>query len=107
MEFVKLQHMTPGERTQAIFGLDKNKVFESDVFLCVLDGRVPDEGAALELGLALAHRELTGKKELLSDCFTDVRASFLDQQLNPMIAASFDHIVHTEDELVEYVRGHI
>jgi hypothetical protein len=30
------------ERRRAKFELDKQKVFESDVFLFVLDGRVPD-----------------------------------------------------------------
>src|SRR3989338_7282684 len=92
MEFARMQQMTPREKTQAIFKLDHDKVFASDVFIVVLDGRVPDEGAALELGLAYAHRELTGKKRLIVGLFTDVRASFLDQQLNPMLEFPLDYI---------------
>src|SRR5690348_218703 len=48
--------MSDDERRQAIFQLDKQHVFACDIFLFVLDGRVPDEGACVELGLAYAHR---------------------------------------------------
>lgn len=44
--------MTPEERRHATFHLDKAKITEADVFLFVLDGRVPDEGACVELGIA-------------------------------------------------------
>ncbi len=57
--------MSAEERRRAMFELDKRKVFECDIFLFVLDGRVPDEGACVELGLAHAHKELLGAKRLL------------------------------------------
>jgi nucleoside 2-deoxyribosyltransferase len=34
---------------QAIFDLDRDNLFTCDVLLCILDGRVPDEGMAVEL----------------------------------------------------------
>jgi nucleoside 2-deoxyribosyltransferase len=37
--------MTSEERRQAMFHLDRSTILDSDVFLFVLDGRVPDEGA--------------------------------------------------------------
>lgn len=42
---VPYDRMGRDERRLAMFELDKGKVFERDVFLFVLDGRVPDEGA--------------------------------------------------------------
>ena len=44
------------EQRQAIFTLDRDKILEADVFLFVLDGRVPDEGACLELGIAYGQK---------------------------------------------------
>jgi Nucleoside 2-deoxyribosyltransferase len=37
--------MAPEERRRAMFELDRSRILDSDVFLIVLDGRVPDEGA--------------------------------------------------------------
>ena len=50
--------MTNDERRQAIFSLDRDKVLEADIFLFILDGRVPDEGACVELGLAYGQKHL-------------------------------------------------
>ena len=41
---------TPEERRHAVFHLDKTRILDADVF--VLDGRVPEEGACVELGIA-------------------------------------------------------
>src|SRR5258708_36900365 len=49
--------MTVEERQMAIFHLDKSKILVSDIFLCVLDGRVPDEGGGVERGLAYCQTE--------------------------------------------------
>jgi nucleoside 2-deoxyribosyltransferase len=51
--------MTNDELRQAIFAVDQHKGLEADIFLIVLDGRVPDEGACVELGI------LYGQKHLL------------------------------------------
>ena len=105
MEFAKLQGMSPQEKTAAIRELDDAKVFGSKIFLCVLDGRVPDEGAAFELGMAYTHRQFTkeGKDRIMVGLLTDMRASFLDQQLNPMLER-FEYIARSEDELLNYLK---
>ena len=45
------------DRRRAIFARDQSEVFAADLLLAVLDGRVPDEGVAVEIGLAWAHRD--------------------------------------------------
>lgn len=42
----------------SIFEKDARAVAECDVFLCLLDGRAPDEGTCVELGMAYAHGKL-------------------------------------------------
>ncbi len=92
--------MAADERREAMFELDKRKIFESDIFLFVLDGRVPDEGACVELGLAHAHKELRGTKKLLVGLHTDARAVFLSSKLNPMLRVPLEHVAEAEDELL-------
>ena len=93
--------MSKEERRQALFELDKSKVFACDIFLFVLDGRIPDEGACVELGLAHAQRELQQPQKFLLGLQTDVRAAFLGSKLNPMLRVALDKIVDTEDEVLE------
>jgi hypothetical protein len=40
--------MTPVERRRAMFEFDRGRILDADVFLFVLDGRVPDEEAPAE-----------------------------------------------------------
>ena len=42
------------EARKHIFNEDIKAVYDSDVILCLLDGRVPDEGMCIELGIAFA-----------------------------------------------------
>jgi nucleoside 2-deoxyribosyltransferase len=98
--------MKADERRRAMFELDKRKIFESDVFLFVLDGRVPDEGACVELGLAHAHKELQGTKKLLVELQTDSRAAFLGSKLNPMLRVSLERVVESEDELLKVLEDY-
>lgn len=108
MEFAKLQNMSSEEKSAAIRKLDDAKVFGSKIFLYVLDGRVPDEGAAFELGMAYAHKLFTeeGKNRIIVGLLTDVRASFPDQQLNPMLER-FEYIAHSDEELLNYLKEHL
>ena len=87
-----------------IFHLDKSRVFEADIFLFVLDGRVPDEGACVELGLAYAHKELQGSSKLLIGIQTDVRAAFPEAKLNPMLKIPLAHIADDEEELLSVLK---
>ena len=98
--------MKADERRRAMLELDKGKIFESDVFLFVLDGRVPDEGACVELGLAHAHKELQGTKKLLVGLQTDSRAAFVGSKLNPMLRVPIERVVEAEDELVKVLEDY-
>jgi len=92
--------MTEDEIIQAIFTLDRAKVLESDVLLFVLDGRVPDEGACVELGLAYGQKYLLHKSKLLIGLHTDARAAFKWAKRNALIDGALDCIVRDEDELL-------
>ena len=94
------------ERRRAMFELDRRKIFECDVFLFVLDGRVPDEGACVELGLAHAHKELQGTKKLLVGLQTDSRAAFVGSKLNPMLRVPLERVVEAEEELLRVLEAY-
>jgi len=94
----------PDERAKAIFELDRDKVFESDILLFVLDGRVPDEGAAFELGLAYAQKQLQHKKYSLIGYMTDRRVAFRDRPINAMLAGALEHIFTLEDDLLAFLK---
>ena len=98
--------MSADERREAMFELDERKIFECDIFLFVLDGRVPDEGACVELGLAHAHKKLLGTKKLLVGLHTDSRAAFLSSKLNPMLLVPLEHIAGAEDDLMKVLEDY-
>lgn len=84
----------------------KPKSWRRDVFLFVLDGRVPDEGACVELGMAHAQRRLEGDEKLLIRLHTDTRAAFLGSRLNPMIRVSLDRIAEDEGSPMEILEDY-
>jgi nucleoside 2-deoxyribosyltransferase len=88
--------MIPEERRLAMFRLDEPKILDCDIFLFVLDGRVPDEGACVELGIAYCPREPQDGEKLLIGLHTDTRAAFLGSRLNPMVRVPLDYVVHEE-----------
>jgi nucleoside 2-deoxyribosyltransferase len=94
--------MTNDERRQAIFGVDRDKVLEADVLLFVLDGRVPDEGACVELGIAYGQKHLLQRDKLLIGLHTDMRGAFefAGAKLNAMIHSALDGITDNEDNLM-------
>ena len=92
--------MTRDERRRAMFDLDVAHVLACDVFVIVLDGRVPDEGACFELGLAYGQRRLGGAEKRLLGLHTDARAAFLGAKLNPMLAVALEGVVSDEDALL-------
>lgn len=96
--------MTTEERARAIFGMDLKRIEGTDIFLYVLDGRIPDEGAAVALGLAYSHKKHVNNKQQLIGLHTDKRAAFIDEKLNPMIFSSLDYIATSEEDLLEYLR---
>jgi nucleoside 2-deoxyribosyltransferase len=96
--------MEPDERRSAMFDFDRDKILDSDIFLFVLDGRVPDEGACVELGIAYAQKYLENKKKTLIGLHTDSRAAFMGSKLNPMLNVALDYIVSNEEELINILK---
>ena len=80
IEAVKLEGKTEEEVVRMIFELDVREVRNADIVFMNLDGRVPDEGACVELGIAYG----IGKR-----CYgikTDARIAETMFELNPMIS---------------------
>jgi len=96
--------MAAEERARAIFDLDKHQLLETDVFLYVLDGRIPDEGAAVALGMAHMHKTTHKESMCLVGLHTDKRAAFIDSKLNPMIFSSLDYIASSEEILLDFLK---
>ena len=92
--------MPPEEMRRTIFEGDRDAVQACDVLLFVLDGRVPDEGACIELGLAYAHRQATARRRALIGLMTDRRGAFLSAPLNPMIGEALDELHVTRASLL-------
>ncbi|MBP2030863.1 nucleoside 2-deoxyribosyltransferase [Methanohalophilus levihalophilus] len=62
-----------------IFSKDLDEIKKADIIVFIMDGRVPDEGACVEIGLGFAYgKECIGLK-------TDSR-TFMDNSDNPMLS---------------------
>ncbi len=101
----ELDGKTEDEKTKMIFEKDRDEVLKADILFMVLDGRVPDEGACVELGIAYANdKRCYGIK-------TDARSVELDMDLNPMISGCFDKLFYDMDgeamidSLEEYLKS--
>jgi nucleoside 2-deoxyribosyltransferase len=92
--------MTKEERRLTMFQVDTTKIIGSDVFLFVLDGRVSDEGACVELGIAYTHKNLQRSNKLLIGLHTDARSAFMGSKLNPMIRVPLEYIATDEEQLL-------
>ena len=75
-------------------------MLEADILLFVLDGRVPDEGACIELGIAWGDKTLRNPNKRLIGLLTDSRAAFPQWQLNPMVREPMEAVARTQDELL-------
>jgi nucleoside 2-deoxyribosyltransferase len=71
--------MANDELQQTIFELDRDQLLQSDIFLFVLDGRIPDEGACVELGVAYGQKHLLQQAKLLIGLHTDMRGAFPEE----------------------------
>ena len=92
--------MKPDEYRKALFDLDKSQVMASDIFLFILDGRVPDDGACVELGLAHLHKQLADNDKYL----IGLRTGHLSVNLNPMIKMALDRIYESVPELLDALK---
>jgi len=97
--------MTNDELRQTIFMLDRDKLLLADILLFVLDGRVPDEGGCVELGIAYGQKHLLQQDKLLIGLHTDRRAAFLGGKLNAMIHGALDYILGDEEELIAEIEA--
>lgn len=88
------------ERRRQVFELDARMVMECDVLLFVLDGRVPDEGACVELGIAYAQKVLRQPEKRLIGLHTDPRAAFIGSKLNPMVGVPLEQVYESEEALL-------
>lgn len=80
IEAARLEGKTEEELIKMIFALDAQEVKKADIVFMNIDGRAPDEGACVELGIAYA----SGKR-----CYgfkTDTRSVEMKLDMNPMIS---------------------
>jgi len=87
------------EVAQQIFDLDRQRVLECDVLVAILDGRVPDEGMAVEVGLAHADRLYQNPHRKLIGLSTDFLRG--GPGINAMLAGALDEIHAEETTLLE------
>lgn len=94
--------MSNEELLPLIFNTDRDRILKADILLFVLDGRIPDEGACFELGLAYGQKYLLERNKVLIGYQTDVRGGylFLGEKINPMLFGALDHLVETEIDLL-------
>lgn len=98
--------MTGEEWSRAVFQLDVEQLLAAEVVVMVLDGRVPDEGACVELGIAYAQKVLQPAKKLLLGLHTDRRGAFPGTKLNAMIQGALDDVLSDEATLLEVLQRH-
>jgi len=87
---------TNQEARKHIFNEDVSAIYDSDVILCLLDGRVPDEGMCIELGIAFAKGKICiGYKsdQRSQDKFGD----------NIILDGTLSNIFSRKEELLEYL----
>lgn len=98
-----LEGKTEEELIKLIFAKDVSEILKADILIFNLDGRIPDEGACVELGIAYANnKRCYGIK-------TDTRSAELKLDLNPMIAGCFKKIFKNFDgeKLIEELEDYL
>ena len=103
IEAARLEGKSEEELIKMIFALDAQKVKKADIVFMNIDGRAPDEGACVELGIAYA----SGKR-----CYgvkTDTRSVEMKLDMNPMISGCMIKIFQNFDgeKLKEEIRQYL
>ena len=103
VEAAKLEGKTEEEMIKMIFALDSTEVKKADIVFMNIDGRVPDEGACVELGMAYG----IGKR-----CYgfkTDTHSVELGLDMNPMIGGCMIKIFknYDGDRLIEEIQRYL
>ena len=97
------KEMSENELCQMIFNFDRDQLLKSDIFLIILDGRVPDEGACVELGIAHENKISGGHVKLLIGYASDMRVFAKVFQVNAMLRGALDELVINESDLIEKI----
>jgi nucleoside 2-deoxyribosyltransferase len=95
------REMSENELCQMIFNFDRDQLLKSDIFLLILDGRVPDEGACVELGIAHENKVSGGQVKLLIGYSSDMRVFADVFQVNAMLRGALDDLVTNQEQLIE------
>ncbi len=103
IEAALLEGKAEDELTKMIFALDESEVKKADILFMNIDGRAPDEGACVELGIAYA----SGKR-----CYgfkTDTRAVESELEINPMVSGAMIKIFknYDGDRLIEEIKQYL
>ena len=88
--------ISPDEATSRVWECDFLAIRESRILVAVLDGRVPDEGVCVELGIA----RTMGKHVI--GLVTDSRACF-KWGMNPMVFGSLNAVAVETDSLLSEI----
>ena len=81
-------------------GNDIDAIKNCDYFLIILDGKIVDEGAAFELGIAyILNKKCIG-------LHTDIRR-LSSIELNPMLSCSIKPIFNTIEELLKWIKTEV
>ena len=99
----ELEGLTEEEKTKKIFNKDCEELLKADIVFVLLDGRVPDEGACIELGIAYSNnKRCYGLK-------SDARSVELDMDLNPMITGCLIKLFYNldGDKLIEDLKTYL
>lgn len=103
IEAALLEGKTQEELVEIVFAKDLNEIQKADIIFFLVDGRVPDEGACVELGIGYAY----GKR-----CYgfmTDTRSLERVLDLNPIISGCFIKLFKDfdGDKLIEELRQYL
>ena len=84
----------PPERVRRrLFELDVSEVRACDLFICILDGRVPDEGTCVELGMAyILEKKCIGYQTDSRRFALDYNNLMIENALNGGLALSLDEL---------------
>lgn len=84
----------PPERVRRrLFDLDVSEVRACDLFVCILDGRVPDEGTCVELGMAyILGKACIGYQTDSRRFALDYNNLMIENALNGGLALSLDQL---------------
>ncbi|MFB6111921.1 MAG: nucleoside 2-deoxyribosyltransferase [Halobacteriaceae archaeon] len=82
---------------QEIYEIDRQAIYQADLLTALLDGQVPDEGVAVEMGIA------SENDTPIIALKTDRRVFSEDEPINAMLWGAMDEYVESREALVEAV----